>query len=144
MENLLHPMHRHLAKHTPVLARLRIPLPAALCQVKYFASRDKPEKSNQGAEDVPSAKEGRSDFAVPTPLGKTKGISQEAPSLEAVEVILDESDLEEKFIKGFGPGGQSVNKSSNCVQLKHLPTGIIVKVIFSSSFKPKDTIKPGL
>eukprot|EP00795_Rhopilema_esculentum_P001485 gene1485-15919_t len=40
---------------------------------------------------------------------------------------LNEKDLEETFIKGSGPGGQAVNKSSNCVQLKHLPTGIIVK-----------------
>ena len=42
---------------------------------------------------------------------------------------LNEKDFEETFIKGSGPGGQAVNKSSNCVQLKHLPTGIIVKVV---------------
>ena len=42
--------------------------------------------------------------------------------------LLIESEIEESFIKGSGPGGQSVNKSSNCVQLKHLPTGIIIKV----------------
>lgn len=42
--------------------------------------------------------------------------------------ILSEDDLEEKFVKGFGKGGQKVNKSSNCVELKHLPTGIGVKV----------------
>ena len=42
---------------------------------------------------------------------------------------LNENDIEESFIKGSGPGGQSVNKTSNCVQLKHLPTGIVVKVV---------------
>ena len=42
--------------------------------------------------------------------------------------MLCESDLEEKFVRGFGKGGQKVNKTSNCVELKHLPTGISVKV----------------
>jgi protein subunit release factor B len=39
---------------------------------------------------------------------------------------LNESDLVENFIKGSGPGGQNVNKSNNCCQLKHIPTGIVV------------------
>lgn len=38
-----------------------------------------------------------------------------------------EEDIEEKFIKSSGRGGQNVNKNSTCVQLKHLPSGIIVK-----------------
>ena len=38
-----------------------------------------------------------------------------------------EKDIEEKFIKSSGKGGQNVNKNSTCVQLKHLPSGIIVK-----------------
>ena len=41
--------------------------------------------------------------------------------------VLLESDLEESFIKGSGPGGQKINKTSNCVQLKHTPTGIVIK-----------------
>ncbi|KAK0174617.1 hypothetical protein PV327_010375 [Microctonus hyperodae] len=40
---------------------------------------------------------------------------------------LDENDLEEKFIKGSGPGGQATNKTNNCVSLKHKPTGIVIK-----------------
>jgi protein subunit release factor B len=40
---------------------------------------------------------------------------------------LDENTLVEKFVKGTGPGGQSVNKTRNCVQLTHLPTGISVQ-----------------
>lgn len=40
---------------------------------------------------------------------------------------LDEKDLVEKFVKGTGPGGQSVNKTRNCVQLVHLPSGISVQ-----------------
>ncbi len=38
-----------------------------------------------------------------------------------------EADLEESFIRGAGRGGQKVNKTNNCVFLKHLPTGIAVK-----------------
>jgi len=38
-----------------------------------------------------------------------------------------EEDLEERFIHASGKGGQHVNKSSSCVYLKHLPTGIEVK-----------------
>jgi protein subunit release factor B len=38
-----------------------------------------------------------------------------------------ESDLEEKFVRSSGKGGQHVNKTSTCVWLKHIPTGIEVK-----------------
>jgi peptide chain release factor len=37
-------------------------------------------------------------------------------------------DLVEKFIRAGGPGGQNVNKTSTAVYLKHLPSGIEVKV----------------
>ncbi|KAF4556832.1 RF-1 domain-containing protein 2 [Elsinoe fawcettii] len=40
---------------------------------------------------------------------------------------LNESEITESFIKGTGPGGQVINKTSSCVQLKHHPTGIVVK-----------------
>lgn len=40
---------------------------------------------------------------------------------------LSENDLQENIISGSGPGGQSVNKAVNCCQIKHVPTGIIVK-----------------
>jgi peptide chain release factor len=38
-----------------------------------------------------------------------------------------EKDIEEKFIRSGGHGGQNVNKVATCVQLKHLPTGVEVK-----------------
>ena len=41
--------------------------------------------------------------------------------------VLDEEDLEEKFVKGSGNGGQKVNKTSNRVVLTHLPTQIRVE-----------------
>ncbi|KAI4878944.1 hypothetical protein NFI96_014451 [Prochilodus magdalenae] len=40
---------------------------------------------------------------------------------------LNEDDLEEQFVRGSGPGGQATNKTSNCVVLKHIPTGVVVK-----------------
>ncbi len=38
-----------------------------------------------------------------------------------------EEDIEESFIRSGGKGGQHVNKTSTCVYLKHIPTGIEVK-----------------
>ncbi len=38
-----------------------------------------------------------------------------------------ESDLRETFVRSSGPGGQKVNKSSSCVYLVHVPTGLSVK-----------------
>ncbi|MEM7008479.1 MAG: peptide chain release factor-like protein [Thermodesulfobacteriota bacterium] len=44
------------------------------------------------------------------------------------ELGITDNDLDEKFIRSAGPGGQNVNKVATCVQLKHIPTGISVKV----------------
>ena len=38
-----------------------------------------------------------------------------------------EDDILESFVKSGGPGGQNVNKTSTCVWLKHIPSGIEVK-----------------
>jgi protein subunit release factor B len=38
-----------------------------------------------------------------------------------------EEDLKENFVRSQGPGGQNVNKTSTCVYLKHIPSGIEVK-----------------
>jgi protein subunit release factor B len=38
-----------------------------------------------------------------------------------------EDDLVEKFILGSGRGGQKINKTSSCVYLKHIPSGVEVK-----------------
>ncbi len=36
--------------------------------------------------------------------------------------------LQEKFIRASGPGGQKINKTSVAVYLKHLPSGMEIKV----------------
>jgi protein subunit release factor B len=41
---------------------------------------------------------------------------------------LRETDLQEKFLHSSGPGGQNVNKTASCVYLKHIPTGLEVKM----------------
>jgi protein subunit release factor B len=44
-----------------------------------------------------------------------------------------ENDIEETFVRSSGAGGQKVNKSSTCVHLKHVPSGLAVKVQKSRS-----------
>jgi protein subunit release factor B len=51
--------------------------------------------------------------------GSGKALPPRTPLLDA--------DLIENFLKGSGPGGQKINKTSSAVQLKHIPTGIVVK-----------------
>src|SRR5262245_22283922 len=38
-----------------------------------------------------------------------------------------EDELEERFVRSGGKGGQNVNKVATCVVLRHLPSGIVVK-----------------
>jgi protein subunit release factor B len=46
---------------------------------------------------------------------------------------LFEKDIEESFVRSGGAGGQKVNKTSSCVFLRHIPTGMTVKVQTSRS-----------
>jgi protein subunit release factor B len=36
-------------------------------------------------------------------------------------------DVEERFVRGAGPGGQKINKTSSTVWLRHRPTGVEVR-----------------
>jgi protein subunit release factor B len=40
---------------------------------------------------------------------------------------VSEGDLRETFVRSSGPGGQKVNKTSSCVHLVHIPSGLSVK-----------------
>jgi protein subunit release factor B len=40
---------------------------------------------------------------------------------------LREEDLQEDFIRGSGPGGQKVNKTSSTVVLRHIPSGVEIR-----------------
>lgn len=53
---------------------------------------------------------------------KEKSLLEKMASLNICE-----ADIIEKFVHSMGKGGQNINKTSTCVYLKHLPTGIEVK-----------------
>ena len=55
-------------------------------------------------------------------INKEAGLKAKMESLG-----IREADIEEKFIRSSGKGGQKVNKTSTCVYLKHIPTNIEVK-----------------
>ena len=40
---------------------------------------------------------------------------------------INDEDLEERFIRGSGKGGQKINNTASCVYLKHVPSGIEIK-----------------
>jgi protein subunit release factor B len=54
------------------------------------------------------------------------------PSLESslarlAALGIPPADVEERFVRGSGPGGQKINKTSSTVWLRHRPTGVEVR-----------------
>ena len=41
---------------------------------------------------------------------------------------IEKKEIDIHISKGGGPGGQAVAKTSNCVRLRHIPTGLTVRV----------------
>ncbi|PIA13668.1 hypothetical protein COEREDRAFT_20892, partial [Coemansia reversa NRRL 1564] len=41
-------------------------------------------------------------------------------------IVLQDADIEERHVRGWGNGGQKLNKTSSCVQLLHKPTNTMV------------------
>ncbi len=52
-------------------------------------------------------------------------------TMEALGIL--EKDIEEKFIRSSGHGGQNVNKTATCVYIRHVPSGIEVKCMETRS-----------
>ncbi len=58
----------------------------------------------------------------------TVGSEKQKALAEKMERLgLYEKDIVEKFVRSQGKGGQNVNKTSTCVYLKHVPSGLEVK-----------------
>ena len=54
--------------------------------------------------------------------------AKERNLIEKMEALnIREEDIRESFVRSSGRGGQKVNKTSSCVRLRHLPTGIEVR-----------------
>jgi len=46
---------------------------------------------------------------------------------KATDLKISPADIEESFIVGGGSGGQKINKTASCVQLKYAPSGTSVR-----------------
>ncbi|RHZ63842.1 hypothetical protein Glove_327g31 [Diversispora epigaea] len=63
----------------------------------------------------------------PNEANEEKNSIKKSKNKTRIEIKLDEKDLIESFVKGSGHGGQKINTTSNCVDLRHIPTGIRVQ-----------------
>ena len=62
---------------------------------------------------------------------KKKGEDMSLPQqiVERLDSLgISPADVEERFVRGSGPGGQKVNKTSSTVVLVHRPTGVEVRI----------------
>ncbi|CAG8561868.1 9465_t:CDS:2 [Paraglomus brasilianum] len=64
--------------------------------------------------------------SIPKHTSSTLSNNKREPS-NRIPIVINEADLIETFVKGSGHGGQKINKTSNCVDLRHIPTGIRVQ-----------------
>lgn len=53
--------------------------------------------------------------------------NEEALQKRLRKLRIRDEDLDEEFIRGGGPGGQKINKTSSTVVLRHVPTGIEIR-----------------
>jgi protein subunit release factor B len=60
--------------------------------------------------------------AFPVSLAKETQLAERMTALG-----VNETDIEESFVRSGGHGGQNLNKTSTCVMLLHRPTGLQVK-----------------
>ncbi|KAF8921478.1 RF-1 domain-containing protein [Mucidula mucida] len=85
-----------------------------------------PESSRQARKRAKAQTALDADVLSPPPERRMNYSVLKKVSKERTIPELNEADLEESFVRGSGPGGQSVNKTENNVQLVHKPTGLRV------------------
>lgn len=62
------------------------------------------------------------------PVGAPVNPEKQAALQQRMAAIgVRKEDLTEKFVRGSGSGGQKINKTNNCVFLKHEPSGVAIK-----------------
>jgi protein subunit release factor B len=74
---------------------------------------------------MPAGGNGDSERFMTNPFVSSEKVRQLKERLE--QLGIRDADIQERFVHARGRGGQKVNKTSACVYLKHLPTGIEVK-----------------
>ncbi|KAI1192030.1 RF-1 domain-containing protein [Nemania serpens] len=129
--------NHHIALFLPSPLSLPLPLPLPLrpglqCHVRKAAS-----SSSARNPSVP----------IPVPVPRRFSTTNNPPLRKSSSKNLPprpkpppEHEIDESFLKGSGPGGQKINKTNSAVQLKHLPTGIVIKCQATRSRSQNRTI----
>ncbi|KAG6195040.1 hypothetical protein E4U10_002327 [Claviceps purpurea] len=122
MHRLLNPLRppcRYAARQICIIPSSLLPLPFSLPVASTAAAAtDTPRTRLPNVHRAQGASASRAFSSTPPTSSKSLPPRPKPPP---------ESEIEEAFLKGSGPGGQKINKTSSAVQLKHLPTGIVVK-----------------
>jgi len=96
--------------------------------VTFFVTHD-------GCPGMPEIPVGVSSTSATAVLGSAPQAMQNPVSSDKLQDLdrrmaafgITDDTLVERFVRGSGAGGQKINKTSSCVFLKHLPSGIVVK-----------------
>ena len=59
-----------------------------------------------------------------SPVFSVSPQKQQALLARMAELQIREEDIEERFVRSSGRGGQHLNKTSSAAQVRHLPTGV--------------------